>query len=224
MSKIRVLIIEDEASLKEAIAKGLRKKGYSVDCAEDGEIGHEKIIDENYDIIILDLNLPKIDGLTLLNMVSKEKTNLKVIILSANSDIQYKLEGFKFGASDYMVKPFHFEELEARIRLLLHREFVQKSQILKYDKLQLNTLSRKVFVEDKEILFTTKETALLEYFLLNKGRLISQQELIEHVWDESVDIFSNSVRVHMSALRKKIKNALGFDPIETKIGEGYLLR
>ncbi len=224
MSKIRLLIIEDEASLKEALAKGLRKKGYSVDSAEDGEIGYQKIIDENYDLIILDLNLPKIDGLTLLNMLSKEKPNLKIIILSANSDIQCKLDGFKFGASDYMVKPFHFEELEARIRLLLHREFIQKSQTLKYDSLQLHTLSRKIFVNDIEVLFTNKETALLEYFLLNKGRLISQQELIEHVWDESVDVFSNSVRVHMSALRKKIKNTLGFDPIETKIGEGYFLK
>ncbi len=220
---MRLLIVEDEKYLMEALAKGLRKKGYSVDCAKDGEEGYEKIIDEGYDLIILDLNLPKIDGLTLLSLVSKEKSNLKVIILSANSDIEYKLKGFNFGASDYMLKPFHFEELEVRIRLLLHREYVQKSKVLQLGNLKLNTLNRKIFNNDKEVTFTSKETALFEYFLLNKERLISQQELIEHVWDESVDIFSNSVRVHMSALRKKIKKELGYDPIETKIGEGYLL-
>ncbi len=221
---MRLLIIEDEISLLKALAKGLRNKGYSIDCAEDGEIGYTKVIDEDYDLIILDLNLPKISGLELLNILSKEKPQIKVIVLSANSELDYKLKSFNFGACDYVVKPFHFEELEARIRLLLHREFIQKSQILNLHNIKLNTLSRTVSIDEEELSFTAKETALLEYFILNRGRMISQQELIEHVWDESVNVFSNSIRVHMSALRKKLRLALGEDPIETKIGEGYILK
>lgn len=221
---MRILIIEDESELRKDLAKGLRLKGFSVDIAEDGQIGLSKAIDENYDLIVLDLNLPRLDGFTVLKEVQNDKPNTKVLILSANSEIESKLHGFRLGANDYLTKPFHFAELEARIRLLLHREFIQKSNILAFGELSFDTLSRKVTVNEKEISFTAKEMGLLEYFLLNQGRLITQQELIEHVWDESVDVFSNSIRVHMSALRKKLKSALRTDPITTKIGEGYVLK
>lgn len=220
---MRLLVIEDEYSLKESLAKGLRIKGFSVDCAEDGETGLKKALDENYDLIILDLNLPKLSGFEVLDRLIEEKPSSKVLILSANSEIETKLRGFHLGANDYMIKPFHFEELEMRIRLLLHREFIQKSTVLTLDRLKFDTVARAITIEGQDLSFTAKEGALLEYFLLNMGRLISQQELIEHIWDESVDIFSNSIRVHMSALRKKLKSALGYDPITTKIGEGYVL-
>ncbi len=220
---MRLLIIEDEHSLLDSLSEGLRIKGYSVDCADNGEDGLTKALEEDYDLIVLDLNLPQINGLQLLEHLTQEKPNIKVIILSANIDLNSKLRGFDLGAIDYMVKPFHFEELEVRIRLLLHREFVQKALLLTYDGLELNTQSRSLTYYGNPLTLTAKELALFEYFLLNIGRLISQQELIEHVWDESVDAFSNSIRVHMSALRKKLKAALHYDPIKTKIGEGYIL-
>ncbi|GKX28365.1 DNA-binding response regulator [Vallitalea longa] len=220
---MRILLIEDETDLLETLAKGLRIKGFSIDCAEDGESGLSKAIDEQYDLIVLDLNLPRLDGFEFLTELMKEKPNSKVLILSANNELSSKLKGFNLGANDYMTKPFHFEELEVRIRMLLHREFVQKSNILRYNELRFDTFARKVTFNKTDIQFTAKELALLEYFLLNQGKLISQQELIEHVWDESVDIFSNSIRVHMSALRKKLKNVMREDPIVTKIGEGYIL-
>lgn len=220
---MRLLLIEDENSLRDSLAKGLRIKGFSVDTAQNGEEGLQKALDENYDLIVLDINLPKLSGFEVLDELIKEKPHSKVLILSANSEIESKLRGFHLGANDYMVKPFHFEELEMRIRLLLHREFIQKSTVLTLDKLKFDTVARTISLESENLSFTAKEMALLEYFLLNMGRLISQQELIEHIWDESVDIFSNSIRVHMSALRKKLKLSLGYDPITTKIGEGYVL-
>ena len=221
---MRILIIEDETALREDIATGLRLKGFSVDTAENGEIGASKITDGSYDLAVVDLNLPKKSGFELLKELYDEHINIKILILSANSEIESKLHGFHLGASDYMVKPFHFDELEARIRLLLHREFIQKSSELTIGSLSFDTMRRIVTVEGAELSFTTKELSLLEYLLLNQARVISQQELIEHVWDESVDPFSNSIRVHMSALRKKLKVALSYDPIVTKIGEGYLLK
>ena len=221
---MRILMIEDETELREDIAKGLRLKGFSVDTAEDGVVAIEKITDGSYDLAVVDLNLPKKDGFTILKEISDAKIDIKTLILSANSEIESKLRGFALGASDYIVKPFHFDELEARIRLLLHREFIQKSSKLTSGTLEFDTMSRIVTVNQTQIPLTAKELSLMEYFLLNQSRVISQQELIEHVWDESVDIFSNSIRVHMSSLRKKLKTALTYDPIATKIGEGYILK
>ena len=220
MTHMKILIIEDEQSIATDVANGLRYKGYSVDCAMDGEQGLLKISDNTYDVIVLDINLPKKTGFEVLQEI--QDLNQKVILLSAYNTIESKLKGFGLGANDYLVKPFHFEELEARIRLLLHRKFEQVSPILVDGCLKFDTLKRQVTAGDVLVGFTTKELGILEYFMLNPQRLISQQELIEHSWDEHADVFSNSIRVHMSSLRKKLKNALGYDPIQTKIGEGYL--
>lgn len=221
---MRLLLIEDEPELNADLAKGLKICGYLVDTALDGRTGLNKALDEDYDLIILDLNLPALSGMELLNQLKKAKPETRVLILTANSDLPSKIEGFEAGASDYLTKPFHFEELEIRIRSLLHRRFIQTDTMLNYHELSLDTASRKVLIQGREICCTAKETALLEYFLLHPNRLITQQELIDHVWDESVNIFSNSIRVHMSSLRKKLKNELGCDPIVTKIGEGYILQ
>lgn len=220
---MRILIVEDERELLQDIAKGLTLKGYAVDQADNGTLGCQMAIDEAYDLIVLDLNLPGMDGFSLLKELRQERPQTKVLILSANSELASKLSGFELGASDYLTKPFHFAELEARIRVLLNRKFVQQSNCLTYEALSLNTLNRTVEVNGLPVALTTKECSILEYFLLNQGRLITQQELIEHVWNGDADPFSNSVRVHLSALRKKLKGALGHDPIQTRIGEGYLL-
>lgn len=220
---MRILVIEDEEILLNDLCKGLKIKGYGVDQAEDGKKGYQMAIDEEYDLIILDLNLPEMDGLELLSKLRKEKNQIKVLILSANHQLETKLSGFELGASDYLTKPFHFEELEARIRILLNRQFIQQTTKLKYHELCMDTLKRTVTVKGQDVHLTAKELAILEYFLLHEGSLITQQDIIEHVWDGDSDPFSNSIRVHLSALRKKMKKTLGYDPIKTKIGEGYIL-
>ena len=220
---MRILIIEDEKELLGDIAKGLTLKGYAVDQAENGITGCQTAIDEEYDLIVLDLNLPGLDGFSILRELKQVHPQTKVLILSADSELESKLSGFELGASDYLTKPFYFAELEARIRVLLNRKFIQHSQYLTYDAISINTLERTIKINGLFIDFTAKELSILEYFLLNQGRLITLQELIDHVWNGDADPFSNSIRVHLSAMRKKLKNALGHDPIKTKIGEGYFL-
>lgn len=220
---MRILVIEDERELLQDVSKGLILKGYAVDQAHNGKKGCQMALDEEYDLIVLDLNLPEMDGFSILKELRKEHPQTKVLILSANSELDSKLSGFELGASDYLTKPFHFAELEARIRVLLNRKFIQQSSCLTYREISLNTLNRTIEIGGESVCLTTKEFSILEYFLLNQGRLITQQELIDHVWNRDADPFSNSIRVHLSALRKKLKAAMGNDPIQTKIGEGYIL-
>lgn len=221
---MRILIVEDEMDLQEAIAEGLRIDGYAVDTCEDGDTAYELLYVENYDLVILDLNLPGMDGLEVLDKIREEKPNLKVLILSARDSVSDKVKGLDLGANDYLTKPFDFEELEARIRNLLRRKFVQEQNEISYCGISLNLSERKVVIHNKQLALTKKEFALLEYFMLNQNRVISQEELIEHIWDSEADSFSGVVRVHIAGLRKKLKTELGFDPILTKIGEGYLLQ
>ena len=176
---------------------------------------------EMYDLIVLDLNLPGMDGMDILRELRRENEETKVLILSARSQIADKVEGLDSGANDYMEKPFHLQELEARVRSLTRRKFVQKNVCLECGKLRFDTRERTAYAEDNPVALTRKENGILEYLLLNQGRPVSQEELMEHVCDSSVDSFSGSIRVHMSSLRKKLKAGLGYDPIVNKIGEGY---
>lgn len=221
---MRILVVEDETDLREAIAEGLRMDGYAVDGCGDGERAYELLFVENYDLVILDLNLPGMDGLEVLEKIREEKQELKVLILSARSSVSDKVRGLDLGANDYLAKPFDFEELEARIRCLLRRKFVQERTSLQCGEIQLDLSARKVCAAGAELSLTKKEFALLEYFMMNQGRVISQEELIDHVWDAEADSFSGAVRVHMASLRKKLRAVLGHDPIVTQIGAGYLLR
>ena len=187
---MRILIVEDEKNLCDMIGKSLHSAGYEVDLCYDGEDALEMIYAEKYDLIVLDLNLPGVDGLDA-------------------------------GANDYMEKPFHLKELEARVRSLTRRKFIQKNVCLECDGVKFDTRERMAYANGEKVALTRKENGILEYLLLNQGRPVSQEELIEHVWDSSVDSFSGSIRVHMSSLRRKLKATLGFDPIVNKIGEGY---
>ena len=218
---MRILIIEDEKKLCEAIGKSLHSAGYEIDVCYDGREALEMIFIEEYDLIVLDLNLPGVDGMDILKLLRDENEETKVLILSARSQIADKVEGLDAGANDYMEKPFHLKELEARVRSLTRRKFVQKDVCLECDGVIFDTKERTAYVNGEKVLLTRKENGILEYLLLNQGRPVSQEELLDHVWDITSNNFSNSIRVHMSSLRKKIKAVLGHDPIENKIGEGY---
>ena len=220
---MHILIIEDEVQLCLSIAEGLRIDRYEADVCFDGEEGYSLCMAENYDLILLDLNLPGMDGLEILRRFREHNASTPVLILSARGQIQDKVEGLDLGANDYLTKPFHFEELEARIRSLTRRKFVQEDVCLKWEQLTFDTRTREASVNGTPLALTRKESSLLEYFLLHQNRVISPEEMIEHVWDGSVNTFSNSIRVHISALRKKLRAALGFDPIQNKIGQGYIL-
>ena len=220
---MHILIIEDEKQLCCSIAEGLRMDGYETDTCFDGNKGLELCLTENYDLILLDLNLPGVNGLDILRQFRNQDDRTPVLILSARGQIQDKVEGLDLGANDYLTKPFHFEELEARIRSLTRRKFIQENVFLKWGELTFDTRTRETLVNGSPLSLTRKESSLLEYFLLHQGRVISPEEIMEHIWDGSVNTFSNSIRVHISALRKKLRAALGTDPIQNKIGQGYIL-
>ena len=218
---MRLLIVEDEKQICDMVAKSLYDSGYEVDTCYDGEEALECILSEEYDLIVLDLNLPGMDGMEILKELRQENEETKVIILSARGQIADKVEGLDAGANDYMEKPFHLQELEARVRSLTRRKFIQKNVCLECNGIRFDIRERVAYAEENPVALTRKENGILEYLLLNQGRPVSQEELIEHVWDSSVDSFSGSIRVHMSSLRRKLKAGLGYDPIVNRIGEGY---
>lgn len=220
---MRILVVEDEIDLLESIAEGLRIDGYAVDTSEDGEEGLELALVNEYDLIILDLNLPNMDGIEILKNIREHNKFTKILILTARSSIEDRVKGLDLGANDYLVKPFHFDELEARIRCLLRMKFIQEDNELKYKNLKIDIKSRKVYINEDFIKLTKKEFAILEYLMKNKNTVISQSELIEHVWDNSVDMFSNSVRVHINSLRKKLRENLDDDVIKSIVGVGYII-
>ena len=218
---MHLLVIEDERALCETIVRSLRRQAYSVDCCYDGEKALELLGVEHYDLVLLDLNLPGKDGMTVLRTLRQTDRETKVLILSARGEVEDKVEGLDAGANDYLAKPFHLAELEARIRSL--RQFTQQDVLLTCGGLTFDTRSRTAAVNGQTLTLTRKETGILEYLMVHQGRPVSQEELMDHVWDNSVDSFSNSIRVHISALRKKLRAALGYDPIRNRIGEGYLM-
>ena len=220
---MHLLVIEDERALCETIVRSLRRLAYSVDYCYDGEKALELLGVERYDLVLLDLNLPKKDGMTVLRTLRQTDRETRVLILSARSEVADKVEGLDAGANDYLAKPFHLEELEARIRSLTLRQFTQNDVVLHCGPLSFDARSRTATAAGQPLALTRKETGILEYLLLHRGRPVSQEELLEHVWDNSVDNFSNSIRVHISALRKKLRTALGYDPVRNRIGEGYLI-
>lgn len=220
---MHLLVIEDERALCETIVRDLRRLAYSVDFCHDGEEALELLYTEHYDLVLLDLNLPGKDGMTVLRTLRQTDHETRVLILSARSGVEDKVAGLDAGANDYLAKPFHLEELEARIRSLTLRQFTQNDVVLTCGPLSFDTKSRTANAAGQPLTLTRKETGILEYLMLHRGRPVSQEELMEHVWDNSVDNFSNSIRVHISALRKKLRTALGYDPVRNRIGEGYVM-
>lgn len=214
---MKLLIVEDELSLQKALCKGFAKLGYAVDAAGDGEEALERYYSSFYDVIVLDLNLPKLDGIEVLKEIRKEDPETRIIILSARSEVEDKVLGLDLGANDYLAKPFHFRELEARVRALLRRDFSVISAKITVSGITVDTALKKVFCRGKEIPLTRKEYGILEYLFINRGRVVSNETLLEHVWDSNADLFSNALRVHIASLRKKLPG----DIIKNVRGQGY---
>ena len=222
-NKMKILLVEDEEKLLESIREGLVHSGYAVDTALDGEEGSFMAFTNDYDLIILDINLPQKDGFEILKEVRARDREVNIIMLTALSDIDYRVRGFDLGANDYVLKPFHFEELKARIRSLLRRKTTIKDSVIETKGISFDTTKRTFNIKGENLKLTAKEAGILEYLFFNLGRYVTTEELMEHVWNDEVDIFSNVVRVHMSALRKKLKAKLGKNIIRNEIGKGYII-
>ena len=201
---MRILLIEDEEELSSIVARGLQKCGYAVDMAYDGEEAIDYYSVNTYDVIILDLNLPKKDGLDVLHDIRQKDQKTKIIILSARSAIEERVQGLDMGANDYLTKPFDFLELEARIRTLSRIVYIQQGNELFCDRLKLNMATKVVSFTDINLSFTKKEYAVLEYMMLNKGQVIESEQLINHVWDSDADLFPNTLKYHIHSIKKKL--------------------
>ncbi|WP_297392121.1 response regulator transcription factor [uncultured Peptoniphilus sp.] len=220
---MKILLVEDEEKLLESIREGLVHSGYVVDTALDGEEGSFMAFTNDYDLIILDINLPKKDGFEILREIRERDREVNIIMLTALSDVDDRVRGFDLGANDYVLKPFHFEELKARIRSLLRRQTTIKNAVIETSGISFDTRKRIFTIEGENLRLTAKEAGILEYLFFNLGRYVTTEELMEHVWNDEVDLFSNVVRVHMSALRKKLKARLGKNIIRNEIGKGYII-
>lgn len=194
---MRILLVEDERKLSDSIVKGLSNAGYAVDAAYDGEEALYEYEVNEYDLIILDLNLPKKDGIDVLREIREKDNEMKILILSARTKIDDRILGLDEGANDYLIKPFDFGELKARIRNLLRRDFVQKPQDLTLNGLTVDTKAKRVLYHAQEIMLTRKEYGILEYLMSHKNQIISAETLTEHVWNNEFDPFSNSFRYHI---------------------------
>ncbi len=220
---MRILIVEDEKKIAEFMKRGLKEEGYAVDVAYDGEEGQFLARTNTYDLIILDLMLPKLDGISLCKGLRKEGLAVPVIMVTAKDAVEDKVAGLDSGADDYITKPFAFEELLARIRALLRKKGVPATTLL-VDELTLDLVTHKVTRRGAEIILTAKEYALLEYMMRNAGKVITRTMISEHVWDTDFDTFTNVIDVYINYLRKKIDAGNSKKLIQTVRGRGYMLK
>ena len=224
---VRILVVDDEVDLAEAIARGLRREGYAVDLAHDGDEAFEKATLNAYDLICLDLTMPGRDGLQVCRALRDAPTEgepPRILMLTARDSIDDRVVGLDAGADDYLVKPFAFPELSARVRTLLRREASRTTATLRVGELELDTARHVARRGERTLDLTAKEFALLRYFMSRAGQVVSQEELFEHVWDENADPFTNTVRVTVGTLRRKVTVGDEAALIETVIGAGYRLR
>ena len=221
---MRLLVVEDEKKVASFIKKGLQEEGYAVDLASDGKTGLTMGLDGVHDLIILDINLPRMDGLSVLQELRKRKVTTPVLLLTVRAAIEDKVIGLDTGADDYLTKPFAFQELLARVRALLRRRADAESPLLQVADLTLDPATRLVSRGNQEIELTAKEFALLSYFMRNPGRVLTRTMIAEHVWDYDFDPMTNVIDVYVNYLRKKIE--AGGEPklIHTVRGVGYVMK
>jgi DNA-binding response OmpR family regulator len=218
---MRVLLVEDEEKVARFVARGLKAERYAVDVAADGRSGLDHVMAYSYDLIVLDLNLPGMPGGELLKHIRKSHSHVPVLILSARDSIADKVKNFEEGADDYLTKPFSFAELLVRVKALLRRGPVTTSTTLRVGELELDRVVHKVRRGDKPVDLTSKEFALLEYLMINAGRVLSRTMIVEHVWDQSFEGLTNIVDVYMRQLRKKIDDGHERKLFRTVRGVGY---
>jgi heavy metal response regulator len=221
---MRILIVEDELKIAHFIKRGLKEEGFWVDVAADGEAGHFSATTQEYDLIVLDLMLPKMDGITLCRKLREENITIPILILTVKDSIQDKVQGLDSGADDYLTKPFAFEEFLARIRALLRKKESRTATRLKAADLELDLLSHKVWRGDQELTLTAKEYALLEYLMRNQGTVITRTMISEHVWDINFDTSTNIIDVYLHHLRDKVDQDFPKKLIHTIRGRGYCLK
>jgi DNA-binding response OmpR family regulator len=222
---MRLLVVEDERELADAIVLGLRREGYAVDSAYDGHDGYVKSRVHPYDLVCLDVNLPGMDGRELCRRLRQtdEAAATRILMLTGLDDVADRVAGLDCGADDYLVKPFRFEELTARIRALLRRDAGRSGAALRVGSLDLDAARHTASRDGIGLELTPKEFALLRYFMTHPGEALSEGRLLEHVWDENADPATRTVRVTVGNLRRKLA-ARGAQPIETIAGRGYRLR
>ena len=221
---MRILVVEDEKHIADFIRQGLKEEGYAVDVAYDGEKGYFLAGTEIYDVIVLDLMIPKMDGITVCKNLRRDKVNVPIIMLTAKHNVDDRVDGLESGANDYMTKPFAFKELLARIHVLLREGPAQALTILQAGDLTMDVLKHKVTRGGKEISLTTKEFFLLEYLLQHANEVVTRTAISEHVWDINFDTTTNVIDVHINALRRKIDSGHGQPLIQTIRGRGYTIR
>ena len=221
---MNILIVDDDSELLNQLKGSLERKQYRVETAEDGDTALDKVFDNVYDLILLDIMLPRLDGLSVLKEIRKADINVPVLMLTARGDVEDRVKGLDNGADDYLAKPFSMSELMARIRAILRRNG-QKDPVLSAGSIQLNTISRKVFRDGIPLQLTGKEFSILEFLLYNKGSVVSRFNMAEHVWGDNFDPFSmsNFVDVHIKNLRRKIKSEKGGTLIRTVRGIGFII-
>jgi two-component system OmpR family response regulator len=219
---MRLLLIEDEEDIARPLAKTLRKQGYAVDVTYDGEQGYVLAQVNDYDLLVLDIGLPGVDGLEVCRRLRASKPHLLILMLTARSTPGDRVTGLDTGADDYLSKPFHLEELSARVRALLRRDLRARPAVLRCGGLTLDPSARKACIDGNHLDLTPKEFNILEYLMRRQGDVVSHEDLLEHVWDDATNAFTNVVRVHMGSLRRKLGDDAGQPRyIETVIGRGY---
>jgi DNA-binding response OmpR family regulator len=220
---MRVLIVEDDEALLQFLRKGFEAAGYEADTAADGERAREMVDQQNYDLVILDLNLPKADGLDVLKHIRQRNAAVPVLAVTSRQEVEDRVKTLDLGADDYLPKPFAFAELAARARALLRRSHQQAGEVLHVEDLELKRVERRVIRGGKEIDLTPKEIALLEYLMLNEGRCVTRAMIIENVWKMHSDTITNVVDVYVNYLRKKVDEEFEPKLIHTVRGAGYRL-
>jgi two-component system copper resistance phosphate regulon response regulator CusR len=220
---VRVLVVEDDPKLSELLSRSLREQAYAVDAVGDGDAALYQVAVNEYDLVLLDVLLPKKDGFTVCRELRKRGSKVPVLMLTARDTVGDRVKGLDTGADDYLTKPFELEELFARMRALLRRQPEMLSATLTVDDLTIDTRTRTAARGGREIPLTTKEYTMLEYLARNAGRVVPRRELSEHVWDENHDPFSNVIEVYINRLRRKVDQEPESPLIHTKRGVGYLL-
>jgi DNA-binding response OmpR family regulator len=220
---MRILVVEDEPRMANVIAKGLRENSYAVDVAEDGDAALYQASINDYDLIVLDVLLPRRDGFEVCRALRARGNSTPILMLTARATVDDRVSGFEAGADDYLTKPFSFREFLARVRALLRRDSQLRPDVFELDDLIVDSGSHRVSRAAREIELTAKEYALLEFLARRAGQLVSRTEIAAHVWDDSFDPFSNTIEVYMNRLRKKIDDAHTVKLLHTRRGEGYIL-